>query len=96
MLPEIENAAVQIRRLSIGDYQIGSPVIVERRTLKDFAVSIIDDRRLKQMIYPANSEGVLILEGSGEDLLGIEVEREAMREARSGAANHVNRSNNPC
>ena len=68
-------------------------MIVERRTLKDFAVSIIDDRRLKQMIYPANSnsEGVLILEGSCEDLIGIEVEREAMREACSGAANHVNR-----
>ena len=55
LLSEIENVDVGIRRLSVGDYQIGSRVIVERKTLKDFAVSIVDGRLFKQMIRLANS-----------------------------------------
>ena len=33
-LSEIENVEVDIRRISVGDYQIGGRVIVERKTLK--------------------------------------------------------------
>jgi Fanconi anemia group M protein len=56
----IEKVEVCIRRLSMGDYQVEKRVIVERKTLKDFAVSIIDGRLFKQMIWLANSksEGV--------------------------------------
>jgi len=43
-LMRIENVAVQIQRLSGGDYQVDNRVIVERKTLKDFALSIIDGR----------------------------------------------------
>ena len=59
----IENVEVSIGRLSMGDYQIDNRMIVERKTLKDFAVSIIDGRLFKQMIRLANpdSMGVLIL-----------------------------------
>jgi Fanconi anemia group M protein len=65
-LGKIENVDVDIRRLSLGDYQIGDRVIVERKTLKDFAISIIDGRLFKQAIRLANSSfiGVLILEGT--------------------------------
>jgi len=79
----IENVEVCIRRLSIGDYQIGSRVIVERKTLKDFAISIIDGRLFKQMIRLANSksEGVLILEGAVCDTVQIGMTRAAMQGA---------------
>ena len=40
----IENVAINIRRLPLGDYQIGKRLIVERKTLKDFAISIVDGR----------------------------------------------------
>ncbi len=83
LLLEIENVEVDIRRLSMGDYQIGKRVIIERKTLKDFAVSVIDGRIFRQMIYLANSkfEGVLILEGTSSDSIEIGVTREAMQGA---------------
>ncbi len=83
LLLKIENVEVDIRRLSMGDYQIGKRVIIERKTLKDFAVSVIDGRIFRQMIYLANSkfEGVLILEGTSSDSIEIGVTREAMQGA---------------
>ncbi len=83
MLLEFENVEIDIQRLSIGDYQIGKRMIIERKTLKDFAISVIDGRLFKQMIYLANSkfEGVLILEGTSSDSIEIGVTREAMQGA---------------
>ena len=83
MLSEIENVDVSIRRLSVGDYQIGSRVIVERKTLKDFAVSIVDGRLFKQMIRLANpiSMGVLILEGTTSDTVDLGMTRASMQGA---------------
>jgi len=83
LLSKIENVDLSIRRLSVGDYQIGRRVIIERKTLKDFAISVIDGRLFKQMIYLANSksEGVLILEGTTSDSVEIGVTREAMQGA---------------
>lgn len=83
LLLEIENVAVQIQRLSLGDYQIDNRVVVERKTLKDFAISIIDGRLFKQMIRLANSNfsGVLILEGTRKEIAKNGVTREAMQGA---------------
>jgi len=82
-LSEIETVAVSIHRLSMGDYQIDNRLIVERKTLKDFAVSIIDGRLFKQMIRLANSDsmGALILEGTVNGTIEIGVTREAMQGA---------------
>ena len=82
-LAGIENVDVQVRRLSIGDYQVNNRVIVERKTLKDFAVSIIDGRLFKQTIRLANSSfnGVLILEGTVSDAVELGVPRDAMQGA---------------
>ena len=82
-LSEIENVDISIHRLSVGDYQIDNRLIVERKTLKDFAVSIIDGRLFKQMICLANSnsDGVLILEGTSRDMVEIGITREAMQGA---------------
>jgi ERCC4-type nuclease len=82
-LQQIKNVDLSIRRLSVGDYQIGRRVIIERKTLKDFAISVIDGRLFKQMIYLANSrsEGVLILEGTTSDSVEIGIAREAMQGA---------------
>lgn len=82
-LEGIEDVAVQVRRLKVGDYQIDNRVIVERKTLKDFAVSIIDGRLFKQAIRLASDDlkGVLILEGTGADFAETGVTREAMQGA---------------
>jgi DNA excision repair protein ERCC-4 len=82
-LSGIENVVVQIQRLSIGDYQVDNRVIVERKTLKDFAVSVVDGRLFKQMICLANSTftGILILEGTAGDAAEMGVTREALQGA---------------
>ena len=82
-LLQIDNVDVTIRRLTMGDYEIDNRLIVERKTLKDFAISIIDGRLFKQMIRLANSksEGVLIIEGTASDIADLGMTREAMQGA---------------
>ena len=82
-LLQIEDVDVTIRRLSMGDYQIDNRLIVERKTIKDFAVSIIDGRLFKQMIRLANSnsKAVLIIEGTATDTAELGMTREAMQGA---------------
>jgi ERCC4-type nuclease len=82
-LSGIENVDISIRRLSIGDYQIERRVIVERKTLKDFAKSIVDGRLFRQMIRLANSisMGVLILEGTAVDTVDLRMTRESIQGA---------------
>ena len=79
----IEHVNVGIRRLSIGDYRIDHRLIVERKTLRDFAISIIDGRLFKQTIRLANSNlmGVLIIEGTNRDTADLGITREAMQGA---------------
>lgn len=79
----IEDVEVSIGRLSMGDYHIDNHLIAERKTLKDFAVSIIDGRLFKQMIRMANSksESLLILEGTAGDIADLGMTREAMQGA---------------
>lgn len=83
LLSEFENMDLTIQRLSMGDYQIDSRVNVERKTLKDFAISIVDGRLFKQMIRLANANplGVLILEGTASDIVKIGMTREAIQGA---------------
>jgi len=82
-LSQIEGVDLNIRRLSMGDYQIDNRLIVERKTLKDFAVSIIDGRLFKQMIRLANSnfKSVLILEGMINGTAELGMTREALQGA---------------
>ena len=82
-LSQIEYIDLNIRRLSMGDYKIDNRLLVERKTLKDFAISIIDGRLFKQTISLANSNyrGVLILEGLVSDTVELGVTREAMQGA---------------
>jgi len=82
-LSGMESVKVEIQRLSLGDYQVDSRVAVERKTIKDFAISIIDGRLFKQMIRLAGSTltGVLILEGTAGDTAELGITREAMQGA---------------
>jgi len=83
LLSEIENVDISIRRLPIGDYQISNRVIVERKTIKDFAISIVDGRLFRQMIRLTNSsfQGVLILEGTAADTVDLKMTRASMQGA---------------
>jgi len=55
-LSETKNVSVDIKRLSLGDYLVDNRLIFERKTLNDFALSIIDGRLFSQAIrLPSSS-----------------------------------------
>ena len=60
---------ITVRRLPLGDYEVDSTLIVERKTLADFAVSVLDGRLFRQAGRLARNQEVrtcLILEGTPE------------------------------
>ncbi|MGD8270833.1 MAG: ERCC4 domain-containing protein [Desulfobacterales bacterium] len=82
-LSEMKNVSVGIKRLSIGDYLVDNRLVFERKTLNDFALSIIDGRLFSQAIRLVSSKynSVLILEGTGKELTETGIRREAMQGA---------------
>lgn len=79
----MDGVNVEVRRLTCGDFLVGDRFIVERKTLADFAASIVDGRVFRQASSMARSarRGVLLLEGSGADLNAVGVQREALQGA---------------
>jgi DNA excision repair protein ERCC-4 len=74
---------VTVKRLPIGDYLADNRLIIERKTIRDFAISIIDGRLFKQAAHLAGSRhrSVLILEGTGNDLVQTGIQRHALQGA---------------
>ncbi len=83
VLATMPDVTLTIRRLSVGDYRINDYLRVERKTLLDFATSIVDGRLFKQMIRLAGTslKGILVLEGVGSDMQRIGVQRQALQGA---------------
>jgi ERCC4-type nuclease len=82
-LRELPRVDVEVRRLPCGDFLVGDQFTVERKTLRDFASSIIDGRVFRQAsaIGRNRRRGVLVLEGSSADLHAVGVQREALQGA---------------
>jgi DNA excision repair protein ERCC-4 len=77
------DAAVEVARLPVGDYQIERRVLVERKTAADFAVSLIDGRLFRQASALAGmpDRAALLLEGGEADWQRMGVRREALQGA---------------
>jgi len=61
-------------RLAVGDVEIGPRVLVERKTVADFAISLADGRLFRQakMLTDASDHPLLVLEGEdGFDATGL-------------------------
>jgi len=82
-LGERAGVDVVVRRLKTGDYLVGSNVVVERKTLGDFAASIVDARLFKQATRLANASlrPMYIIEGGVSDLRQVGLTREALQGA---------------
>jgi len=78
-----EGVVVQIERLPLGDYLIDESLLVERKTFADLIASIKDGRLFGQGCRLAGSRRwtALILEGTGKDLAGSGMRREAIQGA---------------
>ncbi|MCE5231235.1 nuclease [bacterium] len=81
-MPEVQ---LSTARLEVGDYVIDDHFVFERKTLLDFAGSIVDGRLFRQAWALANLgeplRGALILEGTGSDLERSNMRREAIQGA---------------
>ena len=66
VLQSRDGVVVEEKRLSLGDYRINGHIIVERKTTKDFIISIIDGRlfsqasRLKRFV----EKPIIVIEGT--------------------------------
>lgn len=78
--PEV---TVDVRRLKTGDFEIGERCLVERKTLADFACSVVDSRLFRQAAALVRSArcAILILEGNSLEKETNGVSREALQGA---------------
>ena len=74
---------VTVRRLDLGDYLLDERLLFERKTLRDFAVSLKDGRLFEQGVRLAASplQKAIILEGRASDLAESGMRREALQGA---------------
>lgn len=72
---------MEFKSLKVGDYVVSDNVAIERKTIDDFAVSIIDRRLFEQTraLKEAYSRPILLLEGRGPTMRGLT--EEALRGA---------------
>jgi len=82
-LSRFPSVRVYWSRLSIGDYLVDHRFLIERKSLADFAGSIIDGRLFRQAAQMVRQKLRIgfILEGTAQDLTGPRVRREAMQGA---------------
>ena len=79
-----ENVKVTVKRLPLGDYQVNNTLLIERKTLADFALSVVDGRLFNQASRLARSNRArpcFILEGAKEDHPNLVISRPAMQGA---------------
>ncbi|MBN1269540.1 MAG: nuclease [Kiritimatiellae bacterium] len=79
-MPDVE---VVVRRLRVGDYDVGWGVVFERKTLQDFAASVVDGRLFRQAARLANgwAKPVCVLEGPPTAMSQRGLSREAFQGA---------------
>jgi ERCC4-type nuclease len=83
VLQSVAGAAVEVRRLAVGDFIVEDRFAIERKTLADFARSVIDRRLFRQAAALAKGahRALLILEGTAGDTRDTGVSREALQGA---------------
>jgi DNA excision repair protein ERCC-4 len=79
-MPEVR---LTVRRLPAGDFLVEENFLIERKTLRDFAASVIDARLFKQAAALATGthRGVVVLEGTPAAAAELGVSRESLQGA---------------
>lgn len=82
-LRRLDGVIVTVQRLALGDYQVDGALIVERKTLADFAISIADGRLFNQArrMAASSERTIFIMEGTSADLAACNMRRQAMQGA---------------
>ena len=79
--------SLEIERLPVGDYVVNNKYVFERKTLKDFVISIFDGRIFRQTsaMLCSDYQPIIVLEGGMKQIEGMNVRRSAIQ----GALIHV-------
>jgi DNA excision repair protein ERCC-4 len=82
-LESLEGVTVRVRRLVTGDYVVAGRCVIERKTVADFATSVMDGRLFRQAARLNRGEhaAAVILEGRWSDLADSGIRREALQGA---------------
>lgn len=82
-LESLPGVTVQLRRLQSGDYTVAGRCTFERKTIVDFAASVLDGRLFRQAARLTRSGGpaAFLLEGRWSDLAQGAMRREALQGA---------------
>ena len=82
-LGQFGGVEVEVRRLEVGDYLVDGRFAVGRKTLPDFAQSLIDGRLFAQSarLVVGAARGVIVLEGTAADLDASRMSRESLQGA---------------
>ena len=83
MLRKTASVSVSVQRLPLGDYLVDKKLLIERKTFKDFAISIKDGRLFHQASRLASQglRSAILLEGTTDDLRQIHMRRESIQVA---------------
>ena len=82
-LRAIDRVLLTVERLARGDFLVHENFAVERKTLRDFSVSVLDGRLFKQAaaLVTMDRRSVLILEGTLADAKALRLSRDAIQGA---------------
>lgn len=82
-LMKLDEAIISFKRLPLGDYLVDNRLLFERKTMQDFAMSLVDGRLFDQACRLASSTytPAMILEGKISDLRQMNIRREALQGA---------------
>lgn len=83
VLREMEELEIECTRLDVGDFQVNDAVLIERKTAKDFAASLIDGRLFSQASRLVQSplRPAYIIEGTADEWKSLKVKRPAIQGA---------------
>lgn len=82
-LRAMDDVTVSVRRLAQGDYLVDGRLLVERKTVRDFCVSLMDGRLFRQArrLAASKDRAVYIVEGAQTNAASFGVRRESLQGA---------------
>lgn len=82
-LQRIPGVRTAVHRLHVGDYRVDNRLVIERKTVSDFSLSLVQGRLLSQAcrLARASVRSVYVLEGDASGWRSIGVRRESVQGA---------------
>jgi DNA excision repair protein ERCC-4 len=82
-LRDFEEVILDVRRIPVGDYVVDKKIVIERKSLRDFVLSIMQGRLFRQAMALKKSgmHPILILEGTTKNIASFGLKRESIQGA---------------